>query len=62
MTGSSNRSRSTVMERRTFLALVSGSLLAAPLAAEAQQAGRAWRIGFVRGSAPPAAEIETFRQ
>ena len=33
------------MERRTFLALVPGSLLAAPLAAEAQQAGKI-RIGW----------------
>jgi hypothetical protein len=28
------------IERRTFLALVSGGLLAAPLVAEAQQAGK----------------------
>jgi putative ABC transport system substrate-binding protein len=35
------------MERRTFLALVPGGLLAAPLAAEAQQAGKVWRIGLI---------------
>jgi putative tryptophan/tyrosine transport system substrate-binding protein len=35
------------MERRTFLALVPGSLLAAPLAAEAQPAGKVWRIGLI---------------
>jgi putative ABC transport system substrate-binding protein len=35
------------MERRTFLAMVSGSLLAAPLAAEAQPAGKVWRIGYL---------------
>jgi putative ABC transport system substrate-binding protein len=35
------------MERRTFLALVPGSLLAAPLAAEAQSAGRVPRIGIL---------------
>ena len=35
------------MERRTFMALVSVGLLAAPLAAEAQQPGRVWRIGFL---------------
>jgi hypothetical protein len=32
------------MERRTFLAMVSGSLLAAPLAAEAQTAAKVARI------------------
>jgi hypothetical protein len=35
------------MERRTVLALLPSSLLAAPLAAEAQQAGKVWRIGFL---------------
>jgi hypothetical protein len=33
------------MERRTFLALLPGSLLAAPQAAEAQQARKVYRIG-----------------
>src|SRR5215468_6511360 len=36
-----------VMERRTFLAMVSGGLLAAPLAAEAQHEGKVWRIGWL---------------
>jgi ABC-type uncharacterized transport system substrate-binding protein len=49
------------MDRRAFLA-GAAALLAAPLAGEAQPAGKVWRIGFVRGSAPPAAEIEAFRQ
>src|SRR6188474_3136871 len=35
------------MKRRTFLAMVSGSLLAAPLAAEAQQAAKIARIGYL---------------
>jgi putative tryptophan/tyrosine transport system substrate-binding protein len=35
------------MERRTFLAIVSGSLLAAPRAAEAQPAGKVPRIGVL---------------
>jgi hypothetical protein len=35
------------MKRRTFLALVSGSLLVAPLAVEAQQAGKVYRIGVL---------------
>jgi len=43
-----------VMKRRTFLALLPGSLLAAPLAAEAQQAGKIPRIGFL---ATPSAEV-----
>jgi putative ABC transport system substrate-binding protein len=35
------------MERRTFLGLITGGLLAAPLAAEAQQAGKVYRIGVL---------------
>ena len=35
------------MDRRTFLNALSGSLLAAPLAAEAQPAGKVWRIGLL---------------
>jgi aspartate aminotransferase-like enzyme len=35
------------MERRTFLEVLIGGLLAAPLAGEAQQAGRVWRIGYL---------------
>ena len=35
------------MERRSFLALIPGSLLAAPLAAEAQQAVKIARIGYL---------------
>ena len=51
-----------MMERRAFLALATGGLLAAPLAAEAQQAEKVYRIGLVRGSAPPPPEVEAFRQ
>jgi ABC-type uncharacterized transport system substrate-binding protein len=36
-----------VMERRTFLGVIAGGLLAAPLAAEAQPAARVPRIGFL---------------
>jgi putative ABC transport system substrate-binding protein len=50
------------VDRRAFIGTLAGGLLAAPLAAEGQPAGKAWRIGFVRGSAPPAAEVEAFRQ
>ena len=35
------------MERRRFLAMVGGSLLAAPLAAQAQQPGKGYRIGYL---------------
>src|SRR5262245_47863035 len=38
------------MNRRRFLHTVSTSLLAAPLAAEAQPAGKVYRIGFVGNS------------
>ena len=35
------------MDRRAFLGTIAGSLLAAPLAAEAQQAGKIFRVGYV---------------
>ena len=35
------------MERRTLLRAIAGGLLAAPLAAEAQQAGKVYRIGIL---------------
>jgi putative tryptophan/tyrosine transport system substrate-binding protein len=37
------------MDRRTFLGALATGLLAAPLAAEAQPAGKVWRIGFLDG-------------
>jgi len=40
------------MERRTFLGMIGGSLLAAPLAAEAQLIGKTWRIGVVLPAEP----------
>ena len=36
-----------VIDRRTFLGTLTGSLLAASLAAEAQQAGKVARIGIL---------------
>ena len=42
------------MNRRSFLTAMSGCLLAAPLAAEAQQAGKVYRIGFLPAGASPA--------
>ena len=40
------------MERRAFLATIAGSLLAAPLAAQAQQRGKTPRIGVLSGNHP----------
>jgi putative tryptophan/tyrosine transport system substrate-binding protein len=46
------------MERRTFLGVIAGGLLAAPLAAEAQQAGKVHRIGILTlVSAPPFEDV-----
>jgi putative ABC transport system substrate-binding protein len=51
------------MSRHAFLSAVTGGLLAAPLAAAAQQAGRAHRLGFLwDGPATFPEEIEAFRQ
>ena len=48
------------MGRRDFLAgLV---LLAAPLASEAQQATKLWRIGYLGASPTDARNLEAFRQ
>ena len=44
------------MDRRTFVWTLTGGLLAAPLAAEAQQPGRVARIGFLNNGAPPNSE------
>ncbi len=37
------------MDRRAFLGTLTGGLLAAPLAAEGQQAGKIYRIGMLVG-------------
>src|SRR5512137_727209 len=50
------------MHRRTFLGLVTGGLLAAPPAAEAQKPERVWRIGLFHvgiDHVPPS--LTTFR-
>ena len=47
------------MERRTFLAMIPGSLLAAPRAAEAQPAGKVWRIGLLVPGLPPGCGIDS---
>jgi putative ABC transport system substrate-binding protein len=51
-----------MMDRRAFIYAVAGGVLA-PLAAEAQPAGKIPRIGFLFYGAPgPSAEIDAFRQ
>jgi ABC-type uncharacterized transport system substrate-binding protein len=49
------------MNRRTFIVTAAG-LLAAPLAVEAQQAGRIYRLGFLRNGPPPETFLEGRRQ
>jgi putative tryptophan/tyrosine transport system substrate-binding protein len=51
-----------MMDRRAFIYAIAGGVLA-PLAAEAQPAGKIPRIGFLFYGAPgPSAEIDAFRQ
>jgi putative ABC transport system substrate-binding protein len=49
-----------VIDRRTFIGSLVGGILAAPLAAEAQQAGKVYRIGYL--SAPTRASVENALQ
>ena len=46
------------MDRRTFLGTLAASLLAAPLAAGAQQAGKRYRIGFLGLASPSDPRIQ----
>jgi len=46
------------VDRRAFIGALAGGLLAAPLAAEAQQAAKVWRIGLLDYSAPDPARQE----
>ena len=41
-----------LLDRRAFLATLGGGLLVAPLAAEAQPAGKVYRVGFLGNSTP----------
>jgi putative ABC transport system substrate-binding protein len=51
------------MERRTFMAMLTGGLLAAPLAAEAQQAAKVARIGYLSPNLAASPHLhEAFRQ
>ena len=51
------------MERRTFMAMVAGGLLAAPLTAHAQPAGKVPVVGVLNsGMGPRSLTIDTTRQ
>jgi putative tryptophan/tyrosine transport system substrate-binding protein len=45
-----------MITRRAFVGALTGGLLAAPLAASAQQAGKVWRIGLLGGYSPTSPE------
>jgi len=50
------------MDRRSFLGTLGAGLLAAPLAAEAQQAGKVYRVGFLSSlPVPPTALTDSLR-
>jgi putative tryptophan/tyrosine transport system substrate-binding protein len=49
-----------VVDRRRFIGTVAGGLLAAPLAAGAQQAGKVYRIGYLSDRLGPGAFEEAF--
>src|SRR5262245_54503875 len=50
------------MDRRTFLGTVGTGLLAAPLAAEAQQAGKTYRIGWLGDTPSGGSNTAAFQQ
>jgi hypothetical protein len=47
------------IKRRTFMALVSGGLLAAPLATEARQSGNVYRLGVLTPGVRPSSPVTT---
>jgi putative ABC transport system substrate-binding protein len=51
-----------VVTRRAFIGTVAVGLLAAPLAAEGQQAGKVYRIGFLRAGPPLESYLDGFQQ
>ena len=53
-----------MVTRRAFLGTLTGGLLAAPLAAGAQQTGKVYRIGYLSGGSAAASKpvVEEFRQ
>ena len=50
------------MDRRAFIGSLAGGLLAAPLAAEAQPTGKAYRIGYLSIASGPSPRTEALRQ
>ncbi len=50
------------MKRRAFIAILAGGMVAAPRAAEAQQTGKAWRIGWLGDGTRAARESNTLTQ
>src|ERR1700675_4138858 len=53
-----------MMDRRTFIGRIAGGLLAAPLAARAQQVGKVYRIGILEAipAAQNAANLDALRK
>jgi putative ABC transport system substrate-binding protein len=50
------------MDRRAFIGALAGGLLPAPLAAQAQQERKVYRIGFLSQGQPPKAFLEALQQ
>jgi putative ABC transport system substrate-binding protein len=51
-----------VVTRRAFLGTLAGGLLAAPLVAEGQQAGKVWRIGIIAINPRSAPFVQAFER
>ena len=51
-----------MIDRRAFITGITLGLLVAPLAAEGQQAGKVYRIGFLRAGQPPESYLDGFQQ
>ena len=58
------RTVDSLMERRAFIGTLTGGLLAAPLAAEAQEMGKVPRVGFLSGVSRSDLQrhVDAFRQ
>src|SRR5882672_8262103 len=50
------------MDRRAFIGIVGGRMLAAPLAAEAQPVAKIHRLGLLLTGTPPDPNVEAFRE
>jgi ABC transporter substrate binding protein len=50
------------MDRRSFITMVGGSILAAPLTVDAQQSRKVSRIGFLSAAIPDPPTLDGFRQ